>query len=271
MAYPFQTTVQKVNSIRFGSCKIEIGDGVESLEDVGIVKNVKFTEELTFTDRGADNAELVRFLRKVRAVVTGDQEELDLSVLFKVRGEMDTYSTVAGTPVSGAEQVVVSGDWGYNDFILIENQNHDLSALTINSVTGSEDGLLTEDTDYFVGQDPIGRTGIFIIDSANVTTESQSITIDYDYTPAAKRVLESGGNLIQLTPKVVRLTNTNQEGKTYKLTLWKAYYNANFDITFQPDEGEEPAVNPFSLLGVPDTSRAVGKQVWTMEDEQSVS
>lgn len=269
--YPFQTTIQRKNAIRFGSCKIEVGDTVPGLEDIGVVKNVIFQEELTFSDRGADNADLIRFLRKVRAMVTGDQEELDLEMLFALRGEIDSYSTVDGSPVSGATQIVTSGNWGYNDFILIENQNGDGSEITINSVTGSTDGALTEETDYFKGQNDQGEWGIFIVDSVNVTTESQDITINYDYTPNAAKKLEGGGSGKEMTSKIVRLTNTNQAGKVLRLTLWKAYYDANFNINFQPDEGEDAAVNPFTLLGVPDTSKTAGKQVFEIYDEQSIT
>jgi hypothetical protein len=271
MPYPYQTSVQKKSAIRFGSCKIEIGDTVPSLEDIGIVKSVVFTEELTFSDRGADNADMIRFLRKVQAIVTGDQEELDLEMLFKLRGEIDSYSTVAGTEVPGAVQVIYAGSWGYNDFIQIENQMGDKTQPTINSVTGSTDGALVAETDYFVGQDDDGDWGIFIIDSVTVTTENQNITINYDYTPSAAKKLEAGGSGKEMTSKIVRLTNTDENGKVLRLTLWKVYYNANFNITFQPDEGEDPAANPFTLLGVPDTSKAAGKQVYEIYDEQSVA
>ncbi|KPJ82786.1 MAG: hypothetical protein AMS17_18650 [Spirochaetes bacterium DG_61] len=267
----FQTSVQRKSAIRFGSCKIEIGDDVPGLEDIGIVKNVVFTEELTFSDRGADNADLIRFLRKVRAIVTGDQEELDLEMIFKLRGEIDSYSIVAGTEVAGVDQVVYAGQWHYNDFIQIENQMGDKTQPTINSVTGSTDGALVEDTDYYVGKDDDGDWGIFIIDSVTVTTEDQNITINYDYTPNAAKKLESGGSGVEMTPKIVRLTNNNEAGKVLRLTLWKAFYDANFNITFQPDEGEEPALNPFTLLGVPDISKAAGKQVYEIYDEQSIT
>jgi len=78
---------------------------------------------------------------------------------------------------------VSSGSWNYNNFIRITNQNGDGSAITVNSVTGATDGLLVAGTDYYVGQNDDGEYGIFIIDSATVTTETQDITIDYDYTP----------------------------------------------------------------------------------------
>jgi hypothetical protein len=271
MDYPFQTKAQLKSSIRFGSCKIEIGDDVGSLKDIGIVKGVTFAEELTKRILGADNAEELHFVGKQRARVTGDQQELDLAKLFEIRGEIESYSTVAGTLVSGVDQIVYAGQWGYNDFIQIENQMGDKTQPTINSVTASTDGALVEDTDYYVGQDDDGDWGIFIIDSATVTTEDQNITINYDYTPLASKKLEGGGTGKEMASKVVRLTNTDENGKVLRLTLWKAYYDGNYEIAFQPDEGEDAAVNPFSLVGVPDTTKAAGKQIYEIYDEQGVA
>jgi len=52
----------------------------------------------------------------------------DLETIEKLGGGIYNYTAVAGTPVAGATQTAASGSWGYNDFILIENQNYDASA-----------------------------------------------------------------------------------------------------------------------------------------------
>jgi len=97
--------------------------------------------------------------------------------------------------------------------VVIEHQNHDKAVLAITSVTGSVDGALTANTDYFKGQNENLDTCITLIDSATLTTESQSITIVYDYTPAASKKLSSGGKKT-IAPKVVRLTNTDENGRS---------------------------------------------------------
>jgi len=56
-------------------------------------------------------------------------------------------------------------------------------------VTGGTDGLLVADTDYFVGQNADGDTIITIIDSTTVTTEAQTMTVVYGYTPSAGNIL----------------------------------------------------------------------------------
>ena len=41
----YQTTVQKPNTIRFGSAKIEVGEDVDNLTNIGVATGIEFTEE----------------------------------------------------------------------------------------------------------------------------------------------------------------------------------------------------------------------------------
>ncbi len=268
MGYPYQTNVQNENAIVFGSCKVEIGADLGSLEDFGIAKSVVFQEEITKSILGADNAGELHKMRKQRVMVTGSFVEFDPAKWNSMRGGIDTYSTVAGTLVSGATQDFIAGKWGYNDPVVIEHQNCDKSPLTINSVTGSVDGALVADTDYFVGQNEDGDTVVTVIDSATVTTETQTITVDYDYTPCASKTLKSGGKL-DISTRVVRLTNTDDQGKILRLTLYKTYIDSPINIPFQPDEGEDPAEMPFQMIGIPDPTRSAGDQVFEIYNEQA--
>ena len=59
----------------------------------------------------------------------------DPEIWDKFDGGLFTYSSIAGSTVSGATQTVASGSWGWNDPIVIANQNGDGTAVTINSVT----------------------------------------------------------------------------------------------------------------------------------------
>lgn len=110
----------------------------------------------------------------------------NLDALANIIGS--SREAIAWTPVAGATQATTANAYSFNQFIKIANQNADGSAITVNSVTGGTDGLLVVDTDYYVGQNANGEYGIFIIDSATVTTMNQVFTIDYDYTPAASEV-----------------------------------------------------------------------------------
>jgi hypothetical protein len=197
--------------------------------------------------------------------------EIYLDNIAALSGGLATVTQNAGTLVSGASQVVSSGEWGYNDFIKIENQNGDGSAITVNSVSGATDGALVEETDFYVGQNDHDEWGIFIIDSATLTTESQDITINYDYTPNASKELNAGTSTLELTAKIVRFTHTDENGKKFELTIWSATPSGGFTITFPAATNDQVMTLPISLEGKPDTSRADGKQLFTIIDEQGVA
>jgi hypothetical protein len=187
-----------------------------------------------------------------------------------LRGGIDQYQTVAAAKVSGVVQTVASGDWAYNKFIKIGNQNGDGSAITVNSVAAGTDGALVANTDYYVGQNDEGQYGIYIIDSAKVTTVNQSLTINYDYTPAASKTLTTGG-LTEINPNVVRLTNTNAEGKKFEVTIFKASNTTGINLKLPSDDADDVWATPVTLEGVCDAARLAGAQLLKIVDEQSVA
>jgi hypothetical protein len=267
---PYQTTVQKADAIRIGSAKIEIGDTVEALINLGAVRNVVSQESWELVKVMGDNVgEIKKFIKNHINTVTFNWAELDLTNLNAIRGGIDTYSTVAAAPVAGAEQVIPANAWAYKKFIKIEHQNGDGSAITVNSVTGGTDGALVENTDYYVGQNSIGEYGIYVIDSATVTTTNQILTINYDYTPNASKVLKTGGK-VEIAPKVVRLTNVNEDGKKFQITIYKASNSSGINLTLPADDADDIWLTPVTLEGVCDASRTVGDQLMEIIDEQSV-
>jgi hypothetical protein len=266
-----QTTIQRSGAIKLGSAKVEVGDDVGSLKNLGAMRGITLSESWDKVEVESDNAGIIKeYIKNQRVAITANLIEIDLEMLDEIRGGIDTYSTVDGTPITGHSQVVSSGDWGYNDFIKLEHQNGDNSEITPTSVTGSVDGSLVEDTDYYVGVNERGESGIFIIDSATVTTESQNITIVFDYTPAVSKKLTSGGKKT-ISPKVVRLTNTNEEGKDLQITVYYAFVEEGITLEFPSDEAEDVMVAPINLVGKVDVDRTAGDQLYEIIDEQSTT
>ena len=265
-----QTSVQDSTTIRFGSGKLEVGDAVGSLVNLGAMRAVKFTEEFDKISIMSDNAgEIFSGIRNHRASVEGELMELNLVNLNSIRGGIDTYSTTSGDQVVGHSYVVASGAWKYDKFIAFDHQMHDLSKITPTSVTAGTDNVLTENTDFFIAQDAsTGKWGIVVIDSAKLTTEAQTITIVYTYTPAATKVLKSGGKLT-ISPKVVRITNTNAAGKTFVITVYKASNAQGITLELVSDDSEDPNVIPIKLDGVLDVTRTAGDQLFEIVDSQS--
>lgn len=266
-----QTSVQKSRSIRFGSAKFEVSSDDITYVDYGAFRNVVFREEWDDVKVESDNAGRIKTaIANQIASIEGDLMEINLTNLNQMRGGIDLFTTQAGTPVAGATQTLLSGAWGYNDPEIVENQNSDLTQLTINSVTGGTDGLLVEDTDYFVGVNVRGETVITIIDSGTVTTEAQAMVIDYDYTPAATKTLKSGG-LFTMADRFVRITNTDESGDDFVIKLFAATASEGIVIELQPDEGDDPAVTPIRMEGRQDEDLSEGEQLYEIVDGQNIT
>ncbi len=271
-----QTTVQNSNTIRFGSGKVEVGDDVGSLVNLGAMQGVTFEETWDKIEVMSDNAGVIEAgIRNHRAAISGDLMEIELENLSELRGGLDNYSTSDGSSVTGETQTESQGDWSFDSFIKLENQNGDGSAITASDVTdvsGGTDGTLSEGDDYFVGQNAQGESGIFMADDSatNLTTESQDITITYDYTPAASQTLKSGGKQ-SINPKVIRITNEDENGNVFQITIFKATTEEGITIELPSDDAEEPATTPINLQGTLDEDRTVGEQLFEIYDEQGVA
>jgi len=145
-----------------------------------------------------------------------------------------TPSDVAGTLVSGATQVLASGSWAVNTYIAIAHQNGNGGAITINSVTGATDGALTANDDYDIVKLPSGEYGIVFQDiasAANLTTVSQNVTINYDYTPNASESLVLNVTFTESASLVVRITATSGSD-IRRVTLSSATFEGAYGLEF---------------------------------------
>lgn len=244
-----QTTIQVPEAIRKGSVRVLIGDDFDNLVDVGALRNPVINSLAENQMVEFDNVNpLKKFVKGNRVQVTFDLAEINFSTLAKLDGGIINLSTVAGVLVAGAVQLVIAGAWNYNKFIKIAHQNGNGGLIDVNSVTGATDGLLVSETDYFVGQNDLGEYGIFIKDSATVTTLNQNITVNYDYTPNASKKItftESGSKLL----KAMRLINTDENGKKFQIDINEGSNFAPISVDYAGDEEDNVAILPVDFQG----------------------
>jgi hypothetical protein len=256
-----QTTIQKQDSIRFGSGKLEMGANFGALTNLGAVRNLVFNSLKEDVQIDFDNTNpMKKFVKGIDASITVDIAEIDMTTFSLTDAGWAIVTPVAGAPVAGETDLIVSGTWSYNEFQPIEHQNGDGSTITINSVVGATDGALVSETDYFKGQDSDGVWGIFIKDSATVTTLAQNITIDYDYTPNASKVV-TFNDFGTKTLKVARITNTNSAGKTFIIDMENVTNTEPWVLPFLADDSDDVAVMSLTLTGT----------VQDITDEQSTT
>lgn len=142
-------------------------------------------------------------------------------------------SDVAGSLVAGATQVLAS-PFVPNVFYPIANQNGNGAPITVNSVTGATDGALTVNDDYHLVLNDDGIYGIVLNTVAagvTITTLSQVITINYDYTPNASESLTLPIEFKEAENLEIRLTAT--EGSDIRrITISEGTFEGVYGLSF---------------------------------------
>lgn len=261
-----QTTVQHPETIRFGSGRLEIGKSLDSLVDIGALTGVHFTHELG--DKviiTSDNTGVILERAGTQtAKVEANLMEINLDTLAVYMGGVSKLETVAGSQQTVTnEEHTLKG----TTFIRLDHRMGDGKAVTIDSVEKKGGSAAVEDTDYVVALDSDGYTCIARKSGSSVITDGSVVQVSYKYTPAAYKRLSFGG-LQQLDAAVARITNFDSLGREFSITVYKATADSGIEIEFQADDADETDVVPITLVGTEDTSRAVGDQLFVIEDHQ---
>jgi hypothetical protein len=249
---------------------VKIGDDVGSLADIGVLKGdaaVTITGDRV-TIKGSKAEEVQAKFKNMSATMSGEMYQLNHDVIDKMNDGIFTRTAVDATPVAGAVDTIVSGNWAYNTFVPLINQDSgDLLApavgatLTINSVTGGTDLALTINEDFIIHKVG-GLWGITIIDSVGVTTLAQNIVINYGYTPAAGIKYTVGAASTAVTGKVVELSYTNPaSSKLIRIRMWNAKQSNDITLNFLDQASDELNTYAFELMGDLDVSRTSGDQL----------
>ena len=106
MPAPYQTEIQNIDSIRFGSMKVEAGSGTSSMTDLGVAKGVTFEEQITYAWIGMDNAQRQRRVVKQEVVISGSLVEFSPEDLNIIRGGIDVYTSSTG---DGSKKILETG------------------------------------------------------------------------------------------------------------------------------------------------------------------
>jgi hypothetical protein len=281
-----QTSVLNQKSVVVGSAAVQYTtDNFSSFTGIGAADAIVLTETITPLDGEPDNAEKPRRadgIASQEVTTTFNMWESDPVKLAALRGGIDVVVQTAGTPVVGASQAMASGAWEYDVPFQLQGQNASGLAPSITSITGSVDGVILENTDFFLQKDASTKKwSVVIIDSVTVTTEAQIMTVIYDYTPASKTEVSTGG-IVAAGRVGIRLTNRTvdsadsvvaaelsiAEGTNYwYVTEYDVFYCiVNVGETFtakNKDDTNPTVVTPMSLLGESDPTRVDGKNLYT--------
>lgn len=243
-----QTTIQVPEAIRKGSVRVLIGNDFDNLVDIGALRNPNINFLVENQRVEFDNVDdLRKFVRGTRIEVAFDLAEINFDSLAKLDDGLINLTTVAGTIVNNATQLVVAGSWNYETFIPIAHQNGDGSEINIDSVVGATSGALVADTDYHLVQSG-NKFGIVVHAGGSGMTENQNLTIQYDYTPNASKKItlnESGSK----TLRVMRIINTDEEDREFKLDIENGTNVAPMSIDLAGDDEDNVAILPIQFQG----------------------
>lgn len=97
----------------------------------------------------------------------------------------------------------------------------------------------------------------------NIPADPQEETLE------AVRLLSGGFSTFQ--PRVARITNYDDAGREFRITVYNTSPESGLNITFPEADSEDPAMTPIRMTGSPDPSRPVGEQLFEIYDEQGVA
>lgn len=264
-----QTTAQNSKTLRAGSVKVEAGADIGSLINLGAFRgNVTFEEAWEeVTAMSANAGELARRIRNHRCSVAGDAFEVNPANLNMLRGGIDTYAAQAAASVNITDEaIILTGTVAKRLRYKQAAAGTECASIVVTGAGGTP--TYVRNTDYVITVDAEGYTCIARVAGGTIA-DGATVMVDYQYTPAANVTLKSGGKVV-IAPKVVRLTNVDENGKRFMITIYKAYNSQGIRLEFLEDESGEFTVIPLRFEGTKDVSRAAGDQLFEILDEQGV-
>ena len=195
-------------------------------------------------------------------------------------GILSTESTLAAVTISADDQSIVSGDYvdkGIVNLSIVEDEITLKSSgePVLNSITGTTDGVLTEDTDYTLFADTNSPSGYSImpIIGSNLTTVDQSLLVDYSsLTPIASTKVNAGTSSQELSAYAMKITHTDDNDKIRELELHSVDpTSGGFQFNFLGASEDGVETMPITYQARLDTTKTSGKQLmtWTVEADAS--
>jgi hypothetical protein len=242
-----QTAIQNSTAVRKGAVKVEIGDDFASLVNVGALRNPQLNSKAENQAIKFDNVDdLKKFVNGKKIEMAFDLCEINLTNLATLDAGLVALTTVAGTPTAIIGEALGTG-WVVGQPIKLANKNGaDTEVATIVIDAGGTPLVLGTDYNVFVGDGTNGELGYTFI--VPVTAQAGILDADYSYTPNASKNISFNDSGVK-TSKVMRITNTDENGKEFRIDIENATNFAPISIDFAGDEEEDVAVLPITFEG----------------------
>ena len=230
-----------------GAWEFYYGTSLASLVRLGAYRDATIESKRESSELVFDNAKTNKFKKGTEFSFKFKLAEIDPDTLASINDGWIAKTSVAGTLVTGATQVLASWSVQYLTMIEIEHQNFDFSAVTITSIVGSVNGTIAV-ADYLQVIWPGGKRNIYFKSWGTVTTLTQTFTITYDYTPAQSRKFTFAETGIA-TKFYARFIHERSNGKQITIDLKEVQNLTWLTIDFVGNSDDDVATIDVELNG----------------------
>lgn len=253
-----QTTIQKSSAIRVGSVKLEVGSDLLSMVNVGALRGVSWkqkgkTDEIVF-----DNTEKIKKFSDGNIFsLVATLCEIEWSNIQAFNDGQIVVTNNAGTLQTVTAEAHGTG-WTIGQPIRATYKNGN-NTIVGSIVVKSGATTLTLNTDYrtYVADGSNGVSGYTYI--VPLTAQAGAITFGYTYTPNASKTITFNATGTK-QGKYIRITNTDENGKTQVFTMSGTSNINPIEISFASDNEANVSEMPIELEGT----------VVSIVDEQAV-
>lgn len=251
--------------------EIETTPGSGTFTDLGVTMNegsLNFTyDAIKVTGSRAEG--VLNFFKNMSLEASFSLLQQELSNIHKLMSGATDYSVVDGTPVSATDSYAIGG-WSPERFYPFAHQNGDGTVPASITVESPLATVLTNDTDYVIGQDGNGKWGVFFIDTMAVDP-ANAMEINYTYTPAASRTLSAGSSSVDITTRVMKISKELDTGKWWTMTIYAAVNTSGLSFSLPRYDSDEPSILEVTMTGQLDTSRSELDKLFSISDSFGIT
>jgi hypothetical protein len=208
---------------------------------------------------------IITYYSNMQISAAFDLVQLKLENIHKLMSGVSNLVVDEASPVSVTDEDLAAGSWALETFIPFANQNGAGTVPT--SITVANDGALTLDTDYLVVKSGT-LWGVIILDTAS-TDITETLELNYTYTPAASKKLTVGSSSVSVTPRALRIRQnqgTIVSPKYLEFILYSTTMESGLSLTFNRFDSDTPQLIPITMTGRADFSRDDKDQLFSFTD-----
>lgn len=245
-----------------GSGEVFIADRVADGETpnwkpLGILSALSLTANRETAQPSAVNGQHQKYVTKETEDIALAMQQLDPQLMDECTGNLNVIEVETGATVTGFEQTLTKKDKGEFEEFAQQSFNPENSLPVqpenIEVIAGSTS--LAVDVDYIIAKDVFGRYGITLL-----AEQTEDLTATYDYTPAEKITIHTGGKT-NVEPKMVKIENRQADGRNIRITYYKVSFTSGGAMTLKDDNTGDLIDFNTTLQAEQDSTRAAGYQL----------